>query len=50
MRHQEFCISAFVLGAAIALSPFSEYMPEDVPIVVELRRADVAGMNVTRPS
>jgi hypothetical protein len=23
---------------------------EDVPIAVELRRADVAGMNVTRPS
>jgi hypothetical protein len=28
----------------------SNIYKEDVPIAVELRRADVAGMNVTRPS
>jgi AraC-like DNA-binding protein len=29
---------------------YGDAQSEDVPIAVELRRADVAGMNVTRPS
>jgi len=35
---------------AVAVPKNSTLVRGDVPIAVELRRADVAGMNVTRPS
>ncbi len=56
-------VAYVVTGNAVALSAFFAeahnmsastwayaIFSEDVPIGVELRRADVAGMNVTRPS
>ena len=43
----QYVMNNFTIAELLASSAT---LAEDVPIGVELRRADVAGMNVTRPS